>query len=381
MRDRFPIRTLHLLPELKEGGLERGVVEKAIWLQKHGIGAGVVSAGGFWLDRLSRHQVPHFRLPVNYKNPFHIGACCLALRRIIRDEGIHLVCAHSRAPAWSAHYATRRGGRHEPPLIIEAQGYYEPYFYSNVMRMGDRIIAVSGAIRVYMVTRLGASPCTTVVIPRGFAADEFPEPDPDARELIRREWGIPPDGKLVVGIGRLTHTKGWDDLIEAISLMPDPRPFCFLVGSSLGRRRRYVRKLKEMIKSLGLGQLVRFAGHREDVSSIYKAADVVAAPSRLPEPFGRVVIESIVFGCPVVTTEGCGAAEFLGDEYRRFLVPPGDPKALSERLIDVLSDLDAARRAVSAISATILTDLTIDKQMEATVKVYRDCRPDLPWPD
>jgi hypothetical protein len=67
MPERFSIRTLHVLPELKEGGLERGVVEKAVWLKEHGIDAVVVSAGGIWLDRLEKAGVRHHTLPVNLK--------------------------------------------------------------------------------------------------------------------------------------------------------------------------------------------------------------------------------------------------------------------------------------------------------------------------
>jgi len=380
MEDRTAIRTLHLLPELKEGGLERCVVEKVIWLQKHGIWAGVVSAGGIWADRLTKGGVEHFVLPIHRKDPVSILRCASSVRKIIREQDIHLVCAHSRAPAWAAHLATRRRGHHEPPLITEAEGYYERYWYSNVMCWGDRVIAVSGVIRDYMVESLGADRNRTVVIPKGLAPDEFPEPEPQARERLRDEWGIPDDAALVIGVGRLTHTKGWDDLIEAIAKMSPPRPYLVLVGTSHGRRRRYMSRLRDLIGANALDRQVIFAGHRDDMANVYAAADVVASPSRWPEPFGRVVIESLILGRPVVTTEGCGAAEFLGDEFRRFIVPVRNPQALADRLTETLSDQVGARAAVEVISERIRSDLTLDRQMSATLDVYRECRPDLPWP-
>ena len=69
MQDRLPIRTLHILPELKEGGLERGVIEKVIWLHEHGVSSLVVSAGGLWQNRLIKAGIRHIVLPVHSKNP------------------------------------------------------------------------------------------------------------------------------------------------------------------------------------------------------------------------------------------------------------------------------------------------------------------------
>lgn len=379
MDGRFEIRTLHCLPELKEGGLERGVIEKAIWLQNHGVQASVVSAGGIWLDRLSDANVKHFILPIHRKNPVSILACARELGRIIKSEDIHLVCAHSRAPAWVAHLATRHRYRHQPPLVVEAQGYYEPFWYSRVMCCGEKVIAVSGAIRDHMIG-LGAASDRVVVIPRGFAFDHFPSPSHDARERLRSEWGVPIDEPLIVGVGRLTHTKGWDDLIQAAAMMGKLRPWCALVGSADSRRQAYARSLEDLVEMLCLSDHVRFAGHRDDMPDVYAASDCVVAPSRLPEPFGRVILEALVCGRPVVTTKGCGAAEFLGAGFEDFIVPPSDPEALAECLSRVLTDGPRSIEKAEVIAERARKELTVDRQMWATVDVYRECRPDLPWP-
>lgn len=367
------IRTLHVLPELKEGGLERGVVDKAIWLREHGIDADVVSAGGIWLDRLERAGVTHHTLPVNYKNPASILYCSSKLRRIIRDEDINLVSAHSRAPAWAAHLATWHGRTHNPPLITVAQGYYEANPYSRVMCRGDRIIAVSSSIRDHMVEKLGADPDRIHVIPRGCSSDEFkadPKRDP---AMLRSKWGVPPNAILIAGIGRLSRTKGWEDLIDAVGMMKEENVHCVLAGSLNRQRGRYFRLLEEKTESLGIGDRVRFIGHQEDMCGVYKAADIIAAPSRLPEPFGRVIIESLMSGCPVITTEGCGAAEYLGDDFRRFVVSVRSPALITERIREIISNREEVDRTIARLEKRIRNELTLDRQMESTLEVYEEC--------
>ncbi len=377
--NQFPIRTLHCLPELKEGGLERGVVEKTIWLTDHGIGACVVSAGGWWVAPLTDAGIRHYELPIHVKNPLTVMACARKLRKIIRDEDIHLVASHSRIPTWAAHFATRNGHSHSPPLVVEAQGYYERHPVSRIMVNGERVIAVSSGIRDHLVRYFNADSNRISIIPRGLDFNRMHKPGDSSRTEFRDELGIPQDALLIAGVGRLTYTKGWDDLIIAVSKMKDFNPYCVLVGSANGRRRKYIRTLRKIVESLDLGDRVRFIGHRDDLERIYAAADCVAAPSRLPEPFGRVIIEALACNRPVITTRGCGAAEFLGSEFDRFVVPPGDPDSLAEKLRWVCGNREEVSGYVRSISETIHSELTIDRQMEATVEVYREVRPDLDW--
>ncbi|MCX6644758.1 MAG: glycosyltransferase family 4 protein [bacterium] len=375
------IRTLHVLPELKEGGLERGVVEKVIWLKDHGVNSVVVSAGGIWLDKLKNAGIKHIELPLHRKNPFTIFSCSRRLSKIIADENIQLVCAHSRAPAWAVHLATRSGvKRHDPPLVIEAQALYERFWYSKVMCRGDWVIAVSQAIRDHMIS-LGCDESRIAVVPRWVAPSEFSAPSNEEVKKIKSEWGIPDDSKLVVGVGRITRLKAWDILIKAIGMLPDPKPCCVIVGSAHKRKRKYLDELVSLAGKLGLSDRVKFVGHRDDMDAVYNAADCVVMPSRIVEAFGRVVIEGILSGTPVISTIGCGVAEFLGEEFGDFLVPMNDEKSLCEKIKMVFENRAAVMEKVRIIRERIGRELTLDKSMWATVRVYKELCPDLDWPE
>jgi glycosyltransferase involved in cell wall biosynthesis len=379
MQDSSHIRTLHLLPELKEGGLERGVIEKVTWLENHGVTSIVVSAGGIWLDRLNKAGIKHIELPIHKKNPFSIFSCARKLTGIIAQEEIHLVCAHSRVPAWVAHLATRKGNKHDPPLVIEAQAYYEPFWYSRVMCRGERVIATSGMIRDHMIS-LGCDSHKIAVVPRGFSKADFITPDSGAGTRLREKWGVPPDSQLIVGVGRITRLKGWDLLIEALAMMPDPKPYCVFVGSAHGRKEKYLNELKLTAGNFNLHDRVKFVGHMGNMPVVYAAADCVAMPSRIAEAFGRVVVEGIVSGTPVISTHGCGVAEFLGDEFEDFLIPMNDSKALADKILEVLNDPESTHGKIEIIAGRIFKNLTIENSMWATIDVYRQVCPDLPWP-
>lgn len=366
---------LHILPELKEGGSERGVIDQVTWLKDHGVESIVVSAGGMWLDRLTNTGIRHIELPVDRKNPLTILSCAKRTSNLIRDEKIMLVCAHSRVPAWIAHIATRSGNGHDPPLIIEAEALYEPFWYSKVMCRGDRVIAVSGAIRDHMIS-LGCDKSRLSVVPRWVSPSDSTVPDENAVKKIRLELGIPEEAKLILGVGRITRLKGWDVLIKAIGLLPDPKSYCAIVGSAHRRKRKYLEELVSLAKNMDLENRVRFVGHRDDLDAIYRTADCVAMPSRIVEAFGLVVVEAISAGVPVIATKGCGVAEFLGDEFTNFLIPMNDGNALADKINTVLKNDSEVKTKVGIIRDRILTDLTLDRSMQATIRVYGELCPE-----
>ena len=112
---------LQVLPSLVTGGVERGAVDVAGAVVAAGGTAIVVSAGGPMVHELERVGARHIALPVDSKNPLVMRRNVGRLEAVIRAEGVDLVHARSRAPAWSALAAARRTGR---PFVTTFHGTY-----------------------------------------------------------------------------------------------------------------------------------------------------------------------------------------------------------------------------------------------------------------
>jgi glycosyltransferase involved in cell wall biosynthesis len=83
-------------------------------------------------------------------------------------------------------------------------------------------------------------------------------------------------------------------------------------------------------------------------------SDVVAHTSVVPEPFGRVIVESMLARTPVVATRAGGAVEIVEDEVNGILVSPGDAEALAKVIYDLLTDPHKANALVEAGHATAM---------------------------
>lgn len=139
-------------------------------------------------------------------------------------------------------------------------------------------------------------------------------------EIIRSRKGWIPEGdRLILYVGRLVEVKGLDLLLDAFARWGKPGFRLALVGE--GRDKD---DLAAQAASLGIGDKVLFPGFAsgEALYAWYDMADFFVLPSRY-EPFGAVVNESLVYGCPVVASRYIGALDFIDGE-NGFLFNPLD---------------------------------------------------------
>lgn len=337
---------LQVLPALVSGGVERGTVDVARALVEAGWRSLVVSRGGPMVHELERVGATHIALPVHSKNPLRWRATFDALVDLIWREGVDVVHARSRIPAWLAWRAARRDRVpfvttfHQRPAAATALKRY----YNSVMVRGDRVIAISHYVADRLLAEYGLDPARLRVIPRGVDLSLF---DPDkvtAERLIRlsERWRIPDGVPVVVLPGRVTKWKGHGLLVDALARLERGSFHCLMVGED-GGRRSVKAALEPRIAKLGLTPYVHFVGRSDDMPAVYKLADVVVSASLDPEPFGRVMIEAQAMGRPIVATDHGGARETVLPGETGWLVKPGDPQALADGIRTALA-LDAAGR-------------------------------------
>lgn len=365
---------LQVLPALVTGGAERGAIDMAAALHQAGGTPLVASAGGPMARELERWRVPHFRLPLESKNPAVMLRNVDRLSRIIREHDVDIVHARSRAPAWSALGAARRTG---VPFMTT---FHAPYnfdgklkrFYNSVMAKGDRVIAISEFIRDHILASYEIDPARIRVIHRGIDINNF-SPDrvsPERVIQLAKAWRLPDGHKVVMLPGRLTRWKGQTVLIDALAKLGRRDILCLMVGSDQGRT-GYRQELEEQTKRLGLEGVVRLVDHCNDMPAAYMLADVVVSASSDPEAFGRVIVEAQAMGRPVIVTNHGAVRETVIAGETAWAVPPNDADALAEALADALS-LDAGQRAVlgDRAMAYVNARFTKDRMCADTLAVY-----------
>ncbi len=375
-KDKAPT-VLQVIPQIDvPGGTERATVEIAKALAAAGWRPLVASAGGTMLHQIQQVGAQHFSLPLKNKNPIQIGRNASQLARLIRAQGVDIIHARSRAPAWSAYYAAKKTGCH---FITTFHGTYGnssalKRHYNSIMVRGERVIANSQFTANHIRHTYPMDEERLRVVRRGvdmsvFSTDSVPQ----ARLVqLAGQWLLP-DGKAVVMLpGRLTAWKGHSILLDALTFLSRDDYVTVLVGDEQGRE-SYRRQLERQVEKNNLAHIVRFAGPCRDMPAAYMSADVVVNASTKPEAFGRVIVEAQAMGRPVVAFDHGGARETILEGRTGLLVEPGDARALAHA-IDSALDLSIEQRKTMAQVAMnhVRENFTLQRMCSDTLVVYEE---------
>jgi len=372
---------LQVIPDLSAGGAERTVLEIAEALGKAGARALVVSRDGRLVPDLEALGGHHIEMNAASKNPVIIRGNAGKLAKLIEEEGVDIIHARSRAPAWSAYQAALTTGI---PFVTTYHGAYGgttklKIRYNSVMAKGARVIANSDWIAAHVKETHGTEDTRLVTIPRGVDLEAFtPEAVSDDRvQAVCASWGLSPEDKRLVLLlpGRLTDWKGQRVAIKALGIMgPEERAGLVLVlaGDAQGRD-KYVTELENAILEAKSGGAVVMPGHCSDMPAAYKAADIVLAPSTRPEAFGRTAAEASAMKRCVVVADHGGARETVVDGQTGARVTPGDPSALVGAIRALIQMGEGARENMGALGADYVRPRFSKAALQsATLDVYRD---------
>lgn len=200
----------------------------------------------------------------------------------------------------------------------------------------DRVLCVSNAVR----TALEPAGDHVRVVHDGLAVDARRAP----REQARLALGLPRDAFVVAVLGRISAWKGQEVLARALAELPDAVGIA--AGDAWPGQERHERRLRE------LGGL-RLLGFREDVDTVYGAADVVVVPSTRPDPLPNSALEAAAAGCCVVAANHGGLPEIIRDHRTGRLVAPGDHRALATVLRGLAADPEQRERLGAAAAVDV----------------------------
>lgn len=211
----------------------------------------------------------------------------------------------------------------------------------RVVREADQLVALCPQDRDDLVELYDADPEKITIIPNGFRADEV---HPMDKLLARMALKLDPKEKIILQLGRMVPRKGVDTVIQALAYMRREHSFkarLLIVGGESDEPDPAVTpeigRLMKIAEDEGVSDMVTFVGRRsrDMLHYFYSAADVFVTTPWY-EPFGITALEAMACGTPIVASSVGGLKTTVIDGKTGFLVPPKDPVALGERLLEVL---------------------------------------------
>jgi glycosyltransferase involved in cell wall biosynthesis len=180
-----------------------------------------------------------------------------------------------------------------------------------------------------------------------------PRITPEHRAQLRRLAGAGPDDFVVGGMGRLTRGKGFDVLIDAFRAAELDHARLVIVGDGHDRAK---------LERRAAGMRVAFTGFRNDAKDWFQAFDLFVSPSRR-EPFGRVIVEALDAGTPVIASDALGPRDIAATHPVQ-LVQAGDVRGLA------LALRDAEARPREPVT-TDLREFDVERVTDSLLDVYR----------
>jgi glycosyltransferase involved in cell wall biosynthesis len=357
------VRVVQLLPELNEGGVERGTVELSKELVKKGIDSVVISNGGKLVKDVIADGATHIKLDICSKNPFTFIYRVFKLRKVLKETRPDILHIRSRLPAWLIFFANKNLNI---PTVSTVHGFNSVNFYSKIMTKADRVICVSGAIKDFIKKHYAVKEKKITVVPRGVDLKIFNPNNVDTKfinEFIEKH--SLKDKFVVSTVGRITQLKDLESFIKAVSILQSKKSNikALVVGGVREDKKEYFKSLKILIDSLGVD--VEFVGSISKVAEIYFLSDVVVSSSKKPESFGRSVAEALALNTPVVASAHGGVLDIIKEKENGYFFEVGNSEDLAQKIL--LADelkFDGFEY--------IRQNFSLEQMVEKTIEVYRD---------
>lgn len=366
------MRRVLVLTQPTDGGVFRHVRDLAAGLPGHGFE--VVVCGPFDGHQASKLGARTIRLPlVRRVSPAEDARSIAILRRTVRSERPDVIHAHSSKAGALARLA--RAAYPRVPVVYTPHGFaYAGYFEHRGERgayrvaegllspLTSRLICVCEAER-RLASAVGVAGRARVVH-NGVSVQAAGPARPAAHELGG-------GGPVIGAVSLLRPGKGIETLLEA---MPDvlaavPAARLAIAGDGPDRP-----ALEDRAQALRIDEAVNFLGLTATATEIVRAMDVVVLPS-WAESFPYTMLDAMAAARPIVATDVGGVAEAIVHRRTGLLVPARDAPALSEALVELLSDRGRARELAEAARELVVRRFTVERMVGGVAAVYREVLP------
>ncbi len=356
-RDRFAV-PYHIL--ILDNALDMGGKEKLLYQfmertdpNRFRIVVCCLKQGGYYKKPIEALGIPVYDGLLRHR---YDAFAFRALARILRMERIDMIETFTHPNTVLLSFFARQRGMVERVIVSHHavgsnmhNAHVFPGYTLPVLRRMDAHLAVAEAQRRYLVDVEKLPAARVHLIYNGVDAGAY-HPATDAeRSAARQLLGIADADLVFMAVGSLKPLKAFDLLIRAVAPALRARAGARLVLVGEGPDRD---ALKTLTAERGIADQVVWAGLRDDVDVVLRAADVFALSSRT-EALPTVVLEAMATGLPVVATRVGGIPELVEPEKSALLVPPNDEPDLGAAL-EKLAASPEMRRAFGARGRAIV---------------------------
>jgi sugar transferase (PEP-CTERM/EpsH1 system associated) len=344
-----PLRILHVLSSLGLAGTEYGVVKTVNMLDPERFARWICCLGRSRPEVREAIQPEVQVVELNRRAPGIDWRITWRLSRLMRRERIQVVHSHN----WSTFaYAVSSARMAGVPVVIHGEHGRDTASgsVSRRRRLLERLLAactdhftaVSQGICDHIRHDWGIAEDRVTLIPNGVDLTRFGIGYPRAQGLAR--LGLREGERLIGMVGEFRPIKDHMTLVRAFASVRRRIPGARLILVGYDAEDGFARRLRD--EPLGDPRLlddIRLVGLRTDVPEILSLLDVYVNCS-LYEGMSNSILEAMASRKPVVATAVGGTPDIVEDGRTAWLVPPGDPEALADRLIQVLEDPEGAQQ-------------------------------------
>jgi glycosyltransferase involved in cell wall biosynthesis len=281
------------------------------------------------LARRLRRDPPDALIVGTYKKLFlaALGARLAGVRRIVARVGLETDVPRSR----KYRFALQRW----VDVVVVTAARMQPPFLALPGADADRVVVIPNA----------------AIVPDGATT----------RAAARAALGVPADARVVGAVARLDTQKRLDRLLRALAGLPGD-VYCLLAGDGPERP-----ALETLGRELGVGDRVRFLGHRDDTVTVYGALDLMVVSSDR-EGMSNSMLEAMSLGVPVVSTPVSGAADALAPladgRAPGVLLQGFEAAELTEALRDLLGNSGRIRSMGEAARDKARADFDFERMLD-----------------
>lgn len=360
------MKIVQLLPELNEGGVERGTVELNREFVKLGLESIVISNGGKQAEKIDIDGGKHIKFDVASKNIFTAPLRIYKLRKLLKGLNPDVIHARSRVPAWLAYLANKTL---HIPFVTTVHGLNSVNKYSEIMTKGDKIICVSEVVQDYIIKNYNVDKGKITVIQRGVDTDIFSPNNADLDFITNFKKQFNLDGKFIVSsVGRITWLKDYETFIKSISIVKKkiPNIVGLIVGGYREDKKEYFETLNELAIRENVEKNIIFTGSINKIAEIYYLSDILVNASLKMGNVGRTVSESLAMDTPVIATTFEGLNNIIKDGINGYVIENKNVDDLSSKIIKLFKNMPFN------IQDTLPTDFTLKAMTQSTISVYEN---------